>query len=201
MGAIVLGVGTVLGVRRPPRWAGLAAVLALALLPGAVRSTWELTRLSTHGMQANHAIPKVLEAESAVLVGPYASFLALGHGIERRRAGDFRTDSDAYFAMTLQLLKPDDAPWATHLAVDAGQERNAQAVKRFSQRGLDLHAVAVLTPYGPRGIPVFVFRFPWAQERGYPLSPHELRLVELTKEGDEAGAAALRNTFASNDLR
>jgi hypothetical protein len=196
MSMIVLVVGLALELPRPSRRVGLAALLALALGPSTLRLARTLPRLTTYQREANAALPQLVNPEDAVVVGPYASFLAFGHGIQRRRVGDFNTNP-GHLEETLAMLRPSGRPWATHLAVDAQQERSAHVVERFAHSGHPLHLVATLTPHGPYSTRILIFRFPWARERGYRLSPHEAEVARLDSEGKAEQANQLRKIFSN----
>lgn len=125
----------------------------------------------------------------AVLSGPYSTFLAIGTGRERRLGATLgvpATPED--FARELRQRG------YTHMALDVEQGYRSHLQGRLAAAGAPMHLVAV---FYVRLEPVFVYRFDWAEELGYTLTPFEEgRRLEERHEPDAAehafeGAGAL----------
>lgn len=158
------------GLRR----ACATAVLIGATAPGALSVALDLARPDRSMLQANRAAAAAL-APGASLVGPHASVLALGHGIERRRA-PWIDVSPARAAATIERLRQ---VGATHLALGIEQAASSGILDVLEAHGVRPTLVGIFLP---RGTPVLLLRFPWAVERGYVLSPFERR-----RDGDRLG--------------
>lgn len=181
LGLTLWTVATVLGGRRRkpsprrPR-VGLALGLLLAALGPSAHRAWTrvIAAPSWTTLEAARVTHAAL-APDALLVGPYASLLALGSGRERRHGWWIDTRERALPA-TLRRLR---RLGATHLALDEEQQRGAGLARRFAEAGAPLHRVAVLElerpgPVGRRGrSTVLVYRFPWSAELGYRPSAFE----------------------------
>lgn len=168
----------------PRLWPLLAGGLVLALaLPALYGASVVALGPSWRARDAQAAVGRML-SPGASLAGPYASWAALGHGLERRRGAwiTFAPEAvrDASIARLRELR-------TTHLVLGLEPTLNASVVRCFVEVGAPLELVGAFN--APLSGPVLVFRFAWAEAAGYRLSAFERR-----REGDQGHGAFERET-------
>lgn len=174
-GSGIMLVAQVVRLELPRSLTRLLAISLISLAPlDLMRDVTALARPTWSIVRARRTAREIL-APKAVLGGPYASVLAIGTHFERRRGarlgGENATPEE--LAATLQELG------YTHFAVDVEQQWRFALEDRLRAAKAAPHLVAVLYL---RNEPVFLYRFAWAEEFGYTLSPFErARLIEETR--------------------
>ncbi len=162
-----------------------AAVVA-AVLPGLARSVGPLRSPTWWMKDANTACASMLDPETVVLVGPYASVLSIGNRFQRSRATWIDTSTSTLDATLDGLRLPKGATplavGATHIALDEQQEFASALIGWLGKSGYELTLVAVVQvrPQGPK---VLILRFPWASSAGYALTHFERRRLADDKHG------------------
>jgi len=197
VGAAVAGAGVAGALDRPLRrvtprlWHLLALGLGLGLAaPGALTALTVALRPTWRARDAQAAVGRML-SPGASLAGPYASWAALGHGLERRRGAWIVLAPEAVRDASIARLRE---LRTTHLVLGLEPAVNASVVRCFEEAGAPLELVGAFE--APLAGPVLIFRFAWASGGGYRLSPFERRREvdrrggPIEAEGDPALHAA-----------
>jgi hypothetical protein len=173
--AAPLGVGATLLVAifptRPLPVARRLAVSLLVLTVGFdlfrdVPWTWRETRFTLP--RAQQIIHEAL-GPRAVLVGPYASALAAGTPLQRRRAPELRGGPFAREGIAVAARGG-----FTHVALDVDQEASGQLAAGFAREGEPLELILAIPL---RDQVVLVYRFHSAERAGYERSLFERSFV------------------------
>lgn len=187
--ATALGVGALARRIGPDVRRGVAWLLVVAAIaPGALRAALDLSRPGWLTREANEAAREALGPEAS-LVGPHASVLALGHGIERRRASWIDVSPDRVAGTVARLRQVG----ATHVALGIEQATSSRFVDALTTHGERPDLVGIFTP---RGTPVLLLRLPWAEEVGYRLSAFEQRRAADQTGGDPVAEVDARLLLA-----
>ncbi len=117
--------------------------------------------------EANRMIQDAL-GPHAVLVGPYASALAAGSRIQRRRAPELKGGPFAHEGIAVAA-----SGGFTHVALDREQDASGQLAAGFAREGEPLTLVLAVPV---RNQFLLVYRFKSATRAGYELSPYERAL-------------------------
>lgn len=183
LGATVAGAGVAGLLDGPARrvtprtWRLVASGLVLALAAPAVCGAALVALRPTWRARDAQAAVGVMLSPGASLAGPYASWAALGHGLERRRGAWIVLAPDPVRDASIARLRE---LGTTHLVLGLEPTVNAEVVRSFAAVGAPLELVGAFE--APLWTPVLVFRFAWATSVGYRLSPFEAR-----REGDRRG--------------
>ena len=171
----------------PPR--ALTRLAALALLTlGALDVARDATALAwpVRTIEGSRRTVRSALGSGVVLAGPYASVLAIGTPLERRRARLSELETGAPGDVIARALRERGY---THFAVDYEQDFRSGFAQRMADAGFRLRLVAVLYL---RLEPVHLYRFPWAEEIGYVPSGFErARAIE-----EDQGSAAAEEAFS-----
>ena len=172
----------------------VAPAIAAAVVPGVAKSTSALISPTWWTKNANTACASILDRDTVMLVGPYASVLSIGNGFQRSRGTWIDTSSHALAATIDGLRLPKGATpisiGATHIALDEEQAFASGLAGWLRREGYELALVAVVRtrPEGPK---VLVYRFPWASSGGYLLTQFERRRLKDDKNTPAPGETDL----------
>jgi hypothetical protein len=166
----------------PHRASRLAAIALVVLASADLFRDVRALRAGERTIERGRRIVARVLPPDAVLAGPYASVLAAGTKVERRRGASVEDTSETTPEQLVGILR---RVGYTHFAIDAEQAARCQIEERLAAGRQPLLLVAVVYL---RFEPVLVFRFPWV---ACAPSPYErARLIE-----DEKGFEAARTAF------
>jgi 4-amino-4-deoxy-L-arabinose transferase-like glycosyltransferase len=180
LGAAAVVGGVVVDVLRgrrlspPTRRVAAVLLLALATGPGLGRCVRDVLWPGFSVREANRVLDRLVGPD-ACLVGPHASYLAIGSGRRRLRAPWLRTRPPGVEPSLERLIELG----ATHVALGAGQAASASFAASLAIHGAPVELVSAhRTPFGL----TLLYRLGWATTLGYELSDFERR-----RRGDAQG--------------